>query len=185
MFRKLAFAALLVVGTATTASAQLFSAASTASLNAKKAESLALAVDLSGLSGQTVAGALSIAEGSTTSFGSITLTPTWDLANNRQVDVVAWISTSFSDGAGNSLPNSYLEGAVGAGAYAPFTGSSASFGATNNALLLQTTTATGADRKVTGTAKQFTLNLQMVVPAAATVVPGTYSAVLTMQAVAQ
>ena len=189
MNRSVLFSALLLVGFATTASAQLYSTTSQVSINARKAESITLVVT-NGLTTGTAATPVVISEGTANSFaGNITLTPTWDLAATAaSVQVAGYISAPLAFGT-NVISNDYIQGRTsGLGALSAFTAFNttiAGIGGASNALVLFDADATGTDRKVTGTEKQFTLALQLNIPSTVEVVPGTYSGTITFVARSQ
>src|SRR6185503_905400 len=115
--RMHSLAALLLVA-AGSVEAQIpgsFSPTPTASitLQAQKNESFAMT-----LSSTVQAGPLTIADstaGASQQFtGSLVLTPTWDLANNRQVEIYSYVSSAFTTGS-VSLASSLLEASATGG----------------------------------------------------------------------
>lgn len=189
MHRSALLSVLLVVGFATSASAQLYSTTSQVSINARKAESISLVVT-NGLTSGTAATPVVISEGSANPFGgNITLTPTWDLAATAaSVQIGGYISAPLAFGT-NVISNDYIQartsGLGALSAYTPFNGTVAGIGGAANALIVFDAAATGADRKVTGTEKQFTLALQLNIPSTVEVVPGDYSGTITFVARSQ
>lgn len=187
--RSALLAVVLVAGFAATASGQLYATTSNVSINARKAESISLAVT-NGLTSGTASTPVVVSEGTTNAFGgNITLTPTWDLAATAaSVQVVGYISAQLASGA-EVIDNSYIEGQTSApGAvtsYSPFSNSVTGIGAGGDALLLFDAAATGADRKVTGTEKRFTLALRLNIPGTHEVVPGDYAGTITFVARSQ
>ena len=185
--RSLALAALTLVATATLAQAQIpGSFAPTPSANitllAQKSEAFAMT-----LSSSVQATALAIADstaGASQQFtGSVILTPTWDLANNRQVTVYAYVSSAFTTGV-VSLASSLLE-ASATGGTGSANGSWNAFSSTvdghASAVSLTSLTATGAKKKVTGNGEQVTVGFRLNTTNTY-VEPGLYTGVVTFAA---
>ena len=144
---RVALLAVLTVGLATMASAQINSGAQTVTLNATLAESLTLS-----LSASTVN--FTLASGSATNSGStnITATTSWVLKPSRAaVNVDAYFTSAaaaLTDGAGNNIPSSAFKIGVNAAAANPLVNTVA-FGAANAGLRLRSTTITGANKSAT------------------------------------
>jgi hypothetical protein len=97
---------------------------STVALNAVLAESLTVSAT-PGIVNFTLA-----STGTSTGSAPVAITTTWALGKTRtSVKVFAYFSgtTALTDGSGDNIPTSNVLGAVGVGAYAPFTGGSAVF----------------------------------------------------------
>ena len=185
--RSLSLAGVLLVAAATAVEAQIpgsFAPTPSASitLQAQKAESFAMT-----LSSTVQASALSIADstgGASQQFtGSLVLTPTWDLANNRQVQIYGYVSSAFTTGSA-SLANSLLEasatGGTGSanGSWNPF---SSTIDGHASAVSLTSLTASGASKKVTGVGERLTVGFRLNTTNTY-VDPGLYSGVVTFAA---
>jgi hypothetical protein len=185
--RSYSLAALLLVAAGAAAEAQIpgsFSPTPTASitLQAQKNESFAMT-----LSSTVQAGPLTIADstaGASQPFsGSLVLTPTWDLANNRQVEIYGYVSSAFTTGS-VSLASSLLEasatGGTGSanGSWNPF---SATVDGHASAVSLTSLTVSGASKKVTGTSERLTVGFRLNTTNTY-VDPGLYTGVVTFAA---
>lgn len=161
-----------------------FSPTPTASitLQAQKNESFAMT-----LSSTVQAGPLTIADstaGASQQFtGSLVLTPTWDLANNRQVEIYGYVSSAFTTGSA-SLASSLLE-ASATGGTGSANGSWSAFSATvdghASAVSLTSLTVSGASKKVTGTSERLTVGFRLNTTNTY-VDPGLYTGVVTFAA---
>lgn len=161
-----------------------FSPTPTASitLQAQKNESFAMT-----LSSTVQAGPLTIADstaGASQQFtGSLVLTPTWDLANNRQVEIYGYVSSAFTTGS-VSLASSLLE-ASATGGTGSANGSWNAFSATvdghASAVSLTSLTVSGASKKVTGTSERLTVGFRLNTTNTY-VDPGLYTGVVTFAA---
>lgn len=184
--RMHSLAALLLVA-AGSVEAQIpgsFSPTPTASitLQAQKNESFAMT-----LSSTVQAGPLTIADstaGASQQFtGSLVLTPTWDLANNRQVEIYSYVSSAFTTGS-VSLASSLLE-ASATGGTGSANGSWNAFSATvdghASAVSLTSLTVSGASKKVTGTSERLTVGFRLNTTNTY-VDPGLYTGVVTFAA---
>ena len=184
--RMHSLAALLLVA-AGSVEAQIpgsFSPTPTASitLQAQKNESFAMT-----LSSTVQAGPLTIADstaGASQQFtGSLVLTPTWDLANNRQVEIYSYVSSAFTTGS-VSLASSLLE-ASATGGTGSANGSWNAFSATvdghASAVSLTSLTVSGASKKVTDTSERLTVGFRLNTTNTY-VDPGLYTGVVTFAA---
>lgn len=185
--RSYSLAALLLVAASSVVEAQIpgsFSPTPTASitLQAQKNESFAMT-----LSSTVQAGPLTIADstaGASQQFsGSLVLTPTWDLANNRQVEIYGYVSSAFTTGS-VSLASSLLE-ASATGGTGSANGSWNAFSATvdghASAVSLTSLTVSGASKKVTGTSERLTVGFRLNTTNTY-VDPGLYTGVVTFAA---
>lgn len=178
-FLRVVTVAVVVVGMASLASAQLNSAAQPIALNATLAESLTLNLSASAVN-------FTLAAGSATNAGStnITATTAWVLKPGRtQVVVDAYFANAaaaLTDGAGDNIPSSAFYISDNGGASAPLVNTVA-FGAANGGLALATVAITGANKNSSRTDNMaFNINLSggtlPQLPAA------TYTGTLTIQA---
>jgi hypothetical protein len=185
--RSFSLAGLLVAAAATVVEAQIpgsFSPTPTASitLQAQKSESFAMT-----LASTVQSSALAIADstaGASQQFtGSLVLTPTWDLANNRQVQIYGYVSSAFTTGS-VSLASSLLE-ASATGGTGNANGSWNAFSSTvdghASAVSLTSLTATGASKKVTGTGERLTVGFRLNTTNTY-VEPGLYTGIVTFAA---
>lgn len=151
-------------------------------LQAQKAESFAMTL------GSTVqSGPLSIADstgGASQQFGgSVVLTPTWDLSNNRQVQIYAYVSSPFTTGSA-SLASSLLEASANGGSgsangsWNPF---SSTVDGHADAVSLTSLTVAGATKKVTNTSEQVSVALRLNTTNTY-VEPGLYTGIVTFAA---
>jgi hypothetical protein len=86
------------------------------------------------------------ASGTTTGGSPVSITTTWALGKTRtSVKVYAYFSSAnaLTDGAGDNIPTSSVLGAVGTGAFAPFTGGAATFNVNSILVLSQAIGAAG------------------------------------------
>jgi hypothetical protein len=177
----------MLAATATLAHAQIpgsFSPTPSASitLQAQKSESFAMT-----LSSTVQSGALAIADstaGASQAFtGTVVLTPSWDLANNRQVTLYAYVSSAFTTGSLN-LASSLLE-ASATGGTGSANGSWNAFSSTvdghANGVALTSVTATGSSKKVSGTAERVTVGFRLNTTNTY-IDPGTYTGIVTFAA---
>lgn len=185
--RTLSLAAAALVMGASAVQAQIpgsFSPTPTATvtLQAQKAEAFAMT-----LSSTVQVGPLSINDSTAgagqTYTGSVVLTPTWDLANNRQVTIYGYVSTQFSTGAvtfANGLLEASATGGTGSadGSWNPF---SATVDGHASAVSLTSVTATGANKKVTGASESLTVGLR-INTTNTYIEPGLYTGVVTFGA---
>jgi hypothetical protein len=155
---RTAVLAVVMVGFATMASAQLNSGVQTIALNATLAESLTLS-----LSGNSVN--FTLAAGSATNAGStnITATTSWVLKPGRTaVTVDAYFSNAaaaLTDGAGDNIPSSAFKISDNGGASTALTNTVA-FGAANAGFRLRNTSITGTNKSATVTdAMAFNIDL--------------------------
>lgn len=185
--RTLSLATLALVASTTAAAAQIpgsFSPTPSASITllAQKNESFAMT-----LASTVQAGALAIADstgGASQAFsGSVVLTPSWDLANNRQVTMYAYVSSAFSTGA-VSLASSLLE-ASATGGTGSASGAWNAFSSTvdghANAVALTDLTVTGARKKVSDVSERVTVGFRLNTTNTY-VEPGLYTGVVTFAA---
>jgi hypothetical protein len=185
--RSLTLGTLFLVAATTVAQAQIpgsFSPTPSASitLQAQKSESFAMT-----LASTVQSSALAIADstaGASQAFtGSVVLTPTWDLANNRQVTIYAYVSSAFTTGSA-SLASSLLE-ASATGGSGSANGSWNAFSSTvdghASGVSLTSLTATGASKKVTGTGERVTVGLRLNTTNTY-VEPGLYTGIVTFAA---
>lgn len=185
--RTLSLATLVLSASATLASAQIpgsFSPtpSSSITLMAQKNESFAMT-----LSSTVQTTALSIADSTAAASqgftGSVVLTPSWDLANNRVVTMYAYVSSGFTSGTA-SIASSYLE-ASASGGTGSASGAWSAFSSTvdghANAVSLSSLTATGTKKKVTDNSEAVTVGFRLST-ANLYVEPGTYTGVVTFAA---
>ena len=86
------------------------------------------------------------ASGTSAGSSPVSITTTWALGKTRtSVKVYAYFTsaTALTDGAGDNIPTSSVLGAVGTGAYAPFTGGAATFNVNSILVLSQAIGAAG------------------------------------------
>ena len=185
--RSLSLAGLLLAATTTVVGAQIpgsFSPTPSASitLQAQKSESFAMTLS-STVQSSPLAIADSTAGASQQFTGSLVLTPTWDLANNRQVQVYGYVSSAFTTGS-VSFTSALLEasatGGTGSanGSWNPF---SSTVDGHASAVSLTSLTVTGASRKVTGTSERLTVGFRLNTTNTY-VEPGLYTGVVTFAA---
>jgi hypothetical protein len=171
--------AIVVLGLATMASAQLNSGAQTINLNATLAESLTLS-----LSGNSVN--FTLAAGSATNAGStnITATTAWVLKPGRTaVTVDAYFTSAaaaLTDGAGNNIPSSAFKISDNGAASSALTNTVA-FGAANAGLRLRNTGITGANKSATAT-DVMAFNIDLSGGTLPQLPAATYTGVLNIQA---
>jgi hypothetical protein len=184
--RTLCFAGLLLVA-ATIVEAQIpgsFAPTPSASitLQAQKSESFAMT-----LASTVQSSALAIADstgGASQQFsGSVVLTPTWDLTNNRQVQIYAYVSSAFTTGT-VSLASALLEASANGGSGSA-NGSWNAFSSTvdghASAVSLTSLTVAGATKKVTNTSEQVSVGFRLNTTNTY-VEPGTYTGIVTFAA---
>ena len=185
--RSFSLAGLLVAGLTTVVEAQIpgsFSPTPSASitLQAQKAESFAMTL-ASTVQGTPLTIADSTGGASQVFTGSLVLTPTWDLANNRQVQIYGYVSSAFTTGSA-SLASSLLEasatGGTGSanGSWNPFSSTVDGHG---SAVALTSLTVSGASKKVTGTGERLTVGFRLNTTDTY-VEPGLYSGIVTFAA---
>ena len=185
--RTLSFAGLLLAAATTVVEAQIpgsFAPTPSASitLQAQKSESFAMT-----LSSTVQSSALAIADstaGASQQFtGSVVLTPTWDLANNRQVQLYAYVSSAFTTGS-VSLASALLE-ASATGGSGSASGAWSAFSSTvdghASAVSLTSLTVSGATKKVTNTSERVTVGFRLNTTNTY-VDPGTYTGIVTFAA---
>lgn len=185
--RSIPLAGLLLVAAATVGKGQIpgsFSPTPSASitLQAQKSEAFAMT-----LSSTVQSSALAIADstgGASQQFtGSVVLTPTWDLANNRQVQLYSYVSSVFSTGS-TTLASSLLE-ASATGGTGSANGSWNAFSSTVDghaeAVALTSLTVSGSSKKVTGTSERLTVGFRLNTTNTY-VEPGTYTGIVTFAA---
>lgn len=177
-FLRVVTLAVLVVGMASLASAQLNSIAQPIALNATLAESLTVNLSASAVN-------FTLAAGSATNAGStnITATTAWVLKPGRtQVVVDAYFATAaaaLTDGVGDNIPSSAFFISDNGGASAALVNTVA-FGAANGGLALATVPITGANKNSSRTDNMaFNINLT---GALAQLPAATYTGTLNIQA---
>jgi hypothetical protein len=170
--------AVVVVGMASLASAQLNSVAQPIALNATLAESLTVTLSSSSVNFNLVAG-------NATNAGSanVTATTAWVLKPGRTTVVVdAYFASSaaaLTDGAGNNIPSSAFSISDNGGAAAPLANSVA-FGGANAGLQLASVAITGANKNSNrADTMAFNINLS---GALAQLPAATYTGTLNIQA---
>ncbi len=134
-----AVALALVMGQASRAQA-LNSNNSTVALNAVLAESLTVSAS------PAIVNFTLVPSGTANGSAPVSVTTTWALAKTRtSVKVYAYFTstTALTDGAGDNIPTSSVLGAVGVGAFAPFTGGAATFNVNSIQVLNQAIGAAG------------------------------------------
>ena len=189
MFRTRSFllSALALAATTTVAAAQIpgsFSATPTAAvtLQAQKVESFSMTLS-STVQATPLAIADSTAGASQTYTGAVTLTPHWDLANNRVVTIYGYVSQQFTTGS-VTFPNSVLE-ASATGGTGSANGSWNAFASTvdghTSAVTLTAVTATGANQKVTNASQALSVSLRLNTTNTY-IQPGTYTGIVTFAA---
>ncbi|HKO14668.1 MAG TPA: hypothetical protein VJU87_00415 [Gemmatimonadaceae bacterium] len=185
--RTLTLAVLALASTATIVQAQvpgtfLPTPTSSISLAAVKAESFAMTLS-STVQSTALAIADSTAGASQQYAGAVTLTPTWDLSNNRNVTIYAYVSSPFTTGA-TSFPSSVLE-ASAAGGSGSANGSWNAFSSTvdghGSAVTLTSLTVTGASKKVTDASEAVAVSLRLNTTNTY-IEPGAYTGVVTFAA---
>jgi hypothetical protein len=118
--------------------------------------------------------------------GSVILTPTWDLNNNRQISIYAYVSQPFTSASG-TLASSVLEasaiGGTGSanGAWSAF---SSVVDGHISAVTLTAVTAHGAGKTVNDASERLTVSFRLNTTNTS-VVPGLYTGVVTFGAYVQ
>lgn len=186
--RSYLFAALALAAATTVAPAQIpgsFSATPTSSitLQAQKPESFGMT-----MSSTVQTGPLTIADSTAGASqlysGSVTLTPTWDLANSRTVQIYAYVQTQFATAGAVTFPNSVIEASASGGSgtangsWNPF---SSSVDGHASAVLLTSVSPAGATLKVTNSSQALTVNLRLNTTNTY-IEPGLYTGVVTFAA---
>lgn len=115
--------------------------------------------------------------------GSVTLTPTWDLQNNRQITIYAYLSQPFINGA-MTLASTTLE-ASATGGSGSANGIWTAFGSTvdghGSAVTLTQLTVFGSTKKVDDASERLTVGLRMNT-SNVYVQPGLYTGIVTFGA---
>jgi len=115
--------------------------------------------------------------------GTVLLTPTWDLANNRTVNLYAYVSTTFSTGAvtfADALLEASATGGTGS-ANGSWNAMSGTVDGHASATSLTQVTATGANKKVTNTSERVTVSFR-INSTNTYIEPGLYTGVVTFAA---
>jgi hypothetical protein len=182
MNRALLGAAALALALATTAQAQvgLTSNTATVTLNATKSSTLTVSPSAA------TATLASITDNSNANnFSSVNLTTDWNLTAGTSVRLIGWFATPASalTNGGALIPSANVEGAIGAGAFAPFTGAAVGgVGVAGGSLQLFSQAVAAANFFSTRTDA---LNLRLNLVGFPTTSAGLYTGTLNVQAVVQ
>jgi hypothetical protein len=170
--------------------AQVGSVSSAQVINLAVAKTSKLTLSVVSGTVQTLA---SFTDGTTNNFPTpVGIQTQWDLnpGQTGTVQVIGWFSTPaqalFNGAAGTSIPSSYIKGRVTTGVpvtYTAFTQNAVGgVGVAGGSLRLLNVTITGANKTASRTDN---LDLQLDLTAAPSMVPGTYTGTLNIQAVTQ
>jgi hypothetical protein len=117
-------------------------------------------------------------------FSAVNLTTSWNLTSGTSVRLVGWFATpaqALVNGT-DFIPSSKVEGRVGAGAFAPFSGGAAGGVGVANGSLQLFSQAVGAGTFLGSRSDQLDVRLNL---ANTFTVAGTYAGTLNLQAVVQ